>query len=200
MTGKTHAGIGAVSYVALCDKIPGGFRYFGLAVVLVASLLPDIDHPKSILNKYILPFKNKAAKITLYACSGIITLWFNYLYQDSKILTAIGFSFLIIALSSHRNGLTHSLLGLIIFAAILGYVGNAYQMPSLIYSFMIGYGMHLLCDMLTNRGIPLFYPFKNKKVKFPFTYTVGSKKGKIIEEILMALGLIYVIYRLPFIL
>lgn len=200
MTGKTHAGIGAVTYVALCDKIPGGFHYAGIGIVILASLLPDIDHPKSMMNKYILPFKNKAAKITLYACSGIIILWFNYLYNNSAMLVAAGLSFLFVAVSSHRNGLTHSLLGLIIFSSIVGYVGTGYHMPEVIYYFMLGYGIHLIGDMATNRGIPLFYPFKSKKVKFLLTYAVGSKKGKVIEEIIMALGLIYIVYRLPFIL
>ena len=72
MTGKTHAGIGSVVYVAICNKLPGKFNYIGMIVVILASILADVDHPKSMINKYILPFKNKATKVTIYVCLGIL--------------------------------------------------------------------------------------------------------------------------------
>jgi inner membrane protein len=196
MEGKTHAGIGAVTYIVICDKLPGKFNVLGLLIVIFASLLPDIDHPKSIVNKYILPFKNGATKKILYTCLGIIVLWFDYLYVNEAGMKALGGGFIAIGLSSHRNGLTHSLTGLIIFAFIAGYIGEKYNMLYLIQWFLIGYGMHLIGDMCTKRGIPLFYPFIKKKVKFPMTYSVGSKSGKFFEGILMIFGLVYTVYRL----
>ncbi|OFI07494.1 inner membrane protein YdjM [Clostridium acetireducens DSM 10703] len=197
MKGKTHVGVGIVTFITLSNKIPEKVNYLAIITVVIASLLPDIDHPKSIINKYILPFKNKATKITLYGCIGIIFLWYNYLYSTDPIFKAIGLVFIIIAMSSHRNGFTHSLSGMITFSFMAGYIGNLCHEYYLIYYFMIGYGMHLLCDMATNRGVPLFYPFKNKKIKFPITYKTDSKIGKVIEELLMILGLIYTLYRLP---
>ena len=196
MNGKTHAGLGLAAFVAISDRLPGGFNYIGMGIVLIASLLPDIDHPKSIMNKYILPFKNKGAKVTLYICSGIIVLWFDYLYTNQPAYKALGASLIAVGFSSHRNGLTHSLLGMITFSFIVGYIGNKYNLKNITTYFIIGYGMHLLCDMSTNRGVPLFYPFKNKKVKFPFTYRVGSKFGNFIELVLVVAGLIYIIYKL----
>ena len=199
MNGKTHAGIGLAAYVALSDRLPGGFSYIGLAVVFIASLLPDIDHPKSIINRYLLPFKNKAAKVTLYLCSGIIVLYFDYLYTNQPAYKALGAALIAVGLSSHREGLTHSLLGMITFTFIVGYIGDKYNLKHITTDFIIGYSTHLLGDMLTNRGIPLFYPFKNKKVKFPLTYRVGSKLGTFIELLLVVIGLVYVIYRIPLI-
>ena len=199
MNGKTHAGIGLAAYVALSDRLPGGFSYIGLAVVFIASLLPDIDHPKSIINRYLLPFKNKAAKVTLYLCSGIIVLYFDYLYTNQPAYKALGAALIAVGLSSHREGLTHSLLGMITFTFIVGYIGDKYNLKHITTDFIIGYSTHLLGDMLTNRGIPLFYPFKNKKVKFPLTYRVGSKLGNFIELLLVVIGLVYVIYRIPLI-
>lgn len=199
MNGKTHAGIGLATYVAVSDKLPGGFSYIGLGVVLLASLLPDIDHPKSIMNRYILPFKNKASKVTLYICSGIIVLYFDYLYTNQPAYKALGAALIAVGLSSHRQGLTHSLFGMITFTFIAGYAGNKYHLQHITSYFLTGYSMHLLCDMLTNRGVPLFYPFKNKKVKMPLTYRVGSKLGNLIELILVAAGLIYVVYKIPLI-
>ncbi|MCM8710162.1 metal-dependent hydrolase [Clostridium sp. SYSU_GA19001] len=197
MNGKTHAGVGLAAFVALSNKLPDGFSYMGMGVVILASLLPDIDHPKSIMNRYILPFKNNGAKVTLYFCSGIIVLYFDYLYANEPAYKALGITLITVGLSSHRNGLTHSLLGMITFSFIVGYIGNKYNLKNITYYFIIGYSLHLLCDMSTNRGVPLFYPFKNKKVKFPFTYRVGSKFGNFIELVLIAAGLIYIIYKLP---
>lgn len=199
MNGKTHAGIGLAAYVAISDRLPGGFNYLGLGIVLIASLLPDIDHPKSIINRYILPFKNKYTKVTLYLCSGIIVLYFDYLYTNQPAYKALGAALIAVGLSSHREGLTHSLLGMITFTFIVGYIGDKYNIKHITTDFIIGYSTHLLGDMLTNRGVPLFYPFKNKKVKLPLTYRVGSKIGNLIELILVAAGLVYVIYRIPLI-
>ncbi|MDW8800080.1 metal-dependent hydrolase [Clostridium sp. A1-XYC3] len=199
MKGKTHAGVGIVTFLSLCNILPGKFNFIGIAVVVFASVLPDIDHPKSIINKYILPFKNKATKVTLYICLGIVVLWYDYLYTKEPAIKALGVSFITIAISSHRNGLTHSLSGMIIFSFITGYIGNMYGIHHLIYYFMIGYGMHLLCDMATNRGIPLLYPFRNKKVKLPITYKTNSRIGTTIEELLMIGGLLFTIYKLPII-
>lgn len=56
MKGKTHAAMGMATFMAVYDKVPGGFSYLGIIIVGIASLLPDIDHPKSMINKYILPF------------------------------------------------------------------------------------------------------------------------------------------------
>lgn len=199
MKGKTHAGVGIVTFLSLYNSLPEKSNYIGIIVVILASILPDIDHPKSVINKYILPFKNKATKIILYMCIGIILLWYDYLYTKEPIIKALGISFIIIAISSHRNGLTHSLSGMIIFSFIAGYIGNMYNIHYLVYYFMIGYGMHLLCDMTTNRGVPLLYPFKSKKVKFPVTYKTNSKLGTTIEELLAIFGLLFAIYKIPMI-
>jgi inner membrane protein len=197
MKGKTHAGVGIVTFLSVYNSLPGKFNYIGMMVVIFASVLPDIDHPKSIINKYILPFRNKATKVTLYMCLGIIILWYDYLHTKQPAFKALGVSLIAIAISSHRNGLTHSLSGMIIFSFIAGYIGNMYNIHYLVCYFMIGYGMHLLCDMATNRGVPLLYPFQNKKIKLPVTYKSNSKVGDSIEQLLMVFGLLFIIYKLP---
>ncbi|MBC2397507.1 metal-dependent hydrolase [Clostridium tetanomorphum] len=200
MKGKTHAGIGILSFIAIYNKLPVKMELSGLVIVTVASLLPDIDHPKSIINKYILPFKNKITKVTFYTCIGITVLWYSFLYNADDYLKAIGILFLLIAISSHRNGLTHSLTGMIIFSFLAAYIGNIYNINNVIYYFMLGYGLHLFCDMGTNRGIPLFYPFRNKNVKLPITFKTNSKVGNTVEDIIVIIGLFYIVYKLPSIL
>lgn len=197
MKGKTHAGIGASAFLLICDKVPGKFNAIGLIMVMFASLIPDIDHPKSIINKYILPFKNKKTKTVIYSCLGLTVLWLDYLYVGEPALKALGITFIFISLSSHRNGLTHSLVGMIVFTLIAGYIGKVYHVNNVVYYFMIGYGMHLICDMCTKMGVPLFYPFIKKKYKFPLTYKVSSKSGNLLEDFLMIIGIVYTIYRLP---
>jgi inner membrane protein len=197
MNGKTHAGIAAVTYVASCTKLPARFDYLSIIVIIFAALLPDIDHPKSIFNRYIFLIRSKASMVTLYICLGLVVLWGNYQYFSEPALQALGICLIVTGVSSHRNGLTHSLTGLIAFSAIVGYTANIYKVGYIVYWFMLGYGMHLLCDMATNRGVPLFYPFRNNKVKLPLTYRVGSKFGNFLEQLIMILGLIFIIYKLP---
>ncbi|MCB2290505.1 metal-dependent hydrolase [Clostridium sp. CS001] len=197
MTGKTHAGIGSVIYVAICNQLPGKFNYIGMILVFFASILPDVDHPKSMINKYILPFKNKTTKVTIYICLGIIILWFDFLYTKELALKSLAVCFIIIGLSTHRNGLLHSLTGMMLLMLMLGYTCTKYLLPPLVYPFIIGYGSHLVGDMFTKMGVPLFYPFSNRKFKFPCTYKVGSKAGKLIEEIIMIFGVVYIVYALP---
>ena len=195
MKGKTHAGVGVTALICVADKMPGKLNYLGLVLVLAGSLLADIDHPKSIINKYILPFKNKATKVTIYTCIGLLVLWYDYLHAGYSILKAVAAAFLIIAISTHRSGLTHSVAGMIMFSFIVGYIGNSYKMQYLVYYFMLGYGMHLVCDMMTNRGIPILYPFIEKRVKFPFAYKSNSKIGNMAEQFIMIVGLVLAIYK-----
>lgn len=200
MKGKTHAGIGGVTFLLVCDKLPGKFSYIGLIIVMLASLVPDIDHPKSIINKYILPFKNKTTKTVVYICLALIVFWVDYLYVGALALKVLGVTLILVAFSSHRNGLTHSLMGFIMFTFISNYIGEEYKISNMSNYFMIGYGMHLLCDMLTKMGVPLFYPLTKKKYKFPLTYKVSSKSGNRFEDFIMFAGIAYTIYRLPSIL
>jgi inner membrane protein len=50
MKGKTHLGVGIVTSIALYEKLSLDFNIISLGVVAVGSLLPDIDHPKSMIN------------------------------------------------------------------------------------------------------------------------------------------------------
>ncbi len=62
MKGKTHAGVGIAVFLSIYSRLPGNFSYLGLLVVFISSLLPDIDHPKSIFNKYILLLRIRLQK------------------------------------------------------------------------------------------------------------------------------------------
>lgn len=200
MTGKTHLGIGVMTAVILSEYTPVDITIASLAACAFASILPDIDHPKSIINKYILPVKNKAVKASIYITLGLFLSILNYFYFNLGYLRAIGIFFVLVGVSSHRNGITHSLTGLLSFSGVFGYTAISYGFSGSALPFIIGYGTHLLGDMMTSRGIPLFYPFKKKKYKFPITFSVGSWWGNFIEGIIISGGLIYLTWRLPVIL
>ncbi len=131
---------------------------------------------------------------------GIGLIIFNFKYKRIPELNVAGVILIIIAFSSHRTGLTHSIAGLIIFAFVANYVGNIYNDKNLVDYFIVGYGSHIIGDMFTNRGIPLFYPLRNKNIKFPISFRVGSKKGDFIEKIIIICSILYITYRLPLLL
>lgn len=199
MTGKTHFGIGVISTVILSQYLSYDLSFGTLLICSAASLLPDIDHPNGIINKYILPMKNKEFKRLIYIGIGAFLIVFNYLYFNKIYLNAAGIFVILIGISSHRDGITHSLAGLLCFSGVFGIFAVANNFPQLIVPFVIGYLMHLIGDMFTKRGVALLYPFKKKKFRMPITFTVGSAFGDLMEGIFIAAGLIYLMFRLPFI-
>jgi inner membrane protein len=73
----------------------------------------------------------------------------------------------------------HSLL----FAVIVSYI--LYLWSSVAgFGFFIGYLSHLFLDVLTKRGVRLFWPFFKFKIGF------GIKSGGLVEEVLFVLLLL----------
>lgn len=138
MTGKTHKIIGltlGVGYYLAQSQPNYAPATFG-AVALLAyfgALLPDIDQPAAELwNK--LPFGHTLGQIT-----------------DPFL--------------KHRN-ITHSILGLLGVSLLVHYL--LLLMPTYwginpkfaLLAFILAYSSHLLADMITVEGVPLFLPYK----------------------------------------
>lgn len=197
MRGITHAGVGATAYVAVCSLMQRPFNIYELAVVVAASLLPDIDHPKSKVNKFILPIKSKDAKRALFICMGIAVLLVDYFYVGETALKVLGGLLIVIGITSHRNGVTHSLVGLMLFMFVIHYYATKYQYKEITSLFVLGFLSHLIGDFFTKAGVPLFYPITKKKIKGIITYKVGSKSGDFLEMVLLILCVVYIVYTLP---
>lgn len=197
MTGKTHFTVGLSTFVCLSERLPGKYVVISLIFTILGSMLPDIDHPKSFVNKYILPFRNNTTKVFFYITIGAVLLYIDSIYNNNLILKILGMSFILIGLSTHREGFTHSVFGMLVFTFVVSTFGKIYKFQYLQYYFLAGFGMHLLCDMFTRKGVPLLYPIKNKKFKFPMAYSSNSKRGKIIENIIILLSIVYVTLSLP---
>jgi inner membrane protein len=113
------------------------------------SLLPDVDHTKSLIGKVFYP-----------------VAW----YINKKY--------------GHRT-ITHSLLCYVILGLITAIVENNFYHDSTITKiFFWSYGSHLVLDMLTLQGVPLFYPYKKNPCVIPgnpqFRFRSADFKAEII--------------------
>ncbi|AXF54974.1 metal-dependent hydrolase [Salicibibacter kimchii] len=85
------------------------------------------------------------------------------------------FSWLIRRIFGHRT-FTHSLIFLVLIAVLTGTIpGTIGEMIQL--GAFIGMASHYILDMLTSRGIQLFYPI-DTTVRFPFHTRTGSWIGE----------------------
>lgn len=184
MKGKTHMMLGVAGATTILAKYPIESGIILLGSSILGSLIPDIDHPKSKINQRILPIKNKFFKIVIYSLIGIILIFAG---QETKniFLKLSGVISIIVGISHHRS-FTHSLLGCFLFSIIFYLVTKKYSLESAYIGFVLGYGLHLVTDFVTNDGIELFYPYK-KRIRAPITV----KTGGIVEYILIIFSGIY---------
>jgi len=159
MLGRTHAAI-ALTLAAAAIKTPEQL-ISGLAAAAAGSLLPDIDTPGSTLRYHL----RKYTGILLFpvlTAAGYLLFKRGYfsLYSFVLYLIYITLAFLL----PHRT-FTHSILGFAVFMFILSGMNRYILLPA-----AVGYGTHLLGDLLISAGIPLFYPL-SKNFKIPLIRT-----------------------------
>ncbi len=149
MTAPNHI-IGGFTFTGVFASIAGinilqDYRL--LPVILIASLLPDIDHTKSIIGKCFYP-----------------------------IAKAINRKY------GHRT-ITHSLIVLIALTALVSAFQAAYFPDIKIAQvFGLAYGSHILFDMMTIQGVPLFYPFKKNPCVLPGNPEMRIRTSSIRQE------------------
>lgn len=95
-------------------------------------------------------------------------------------------SHLLKILFGHRK-LFHSLL----FYAFLFSITKAFFPFSLHFGIAIGSASHLIGDMMTPKGIQLFFPIVKKNIKFPLTFVTGG----YFEKLLMLCFSAFILYR-----
>jgi inner membrane protein len=125
-----------------------------LVVAIFASLLPDIDHTKSIIGKIFFPIAK---------------------YLDKNF--------------GHRT-ITHSLTFLVPSVFVVAFIERGLVSTDLTYTYVYFFGVlsHLILDMLTVQGIPLFYPFMRNPCVIPANPSYRIRSGNIKSEaIAMAL-------------
>ena len=168
MTGRTHdlAAFTAMSYVLVTtplEQMTLATAIVAFSVNMIGGLAPDLDQSTASL------WKRVRAGTFL-----------------SRVITPL--------FGGHRF-ISHSLLGVVligfILSKILPVIGNVLlvDMDIIWWSFMLGFISHLVMDMFTKEGIPLFFPFP-LRVGIPPLAFLRIKTGGLVEKSFIFPGLI----------
>ena len=173
MIATTHAIFGVAALVGaslFTGEDPAPYAYPAAAV---AAWIPDVDNPRSRLGNGLSRTK-----------SPVLDALIRPLSWGLKAL-----SFVLFRTVGHRT-LTHSLLGVMIFAAIVSPL--APFVPGLYAAFITGYASHLFADALNTRGVPLLWPMGK-----PFKLLPGGvRSGGASEFVVAALAVLVTGYGL----
>lgn len=158
MTGNTHLALGVTAgALAVGVSGAGGHIMEATGMMLIASLgslLPDIDEEGSILNNLL--FKSIRHRSAALAVGGVLFALFALLQELDWWIFFAGIYAVAVAFVPHRS-FTHSLISLFIVTWIT-YLAR----PDYALAMALGYLSHLLADACTVRGIPLFWPWKQR--------------------------------------
>ena len=163
MNARTHAifGVAALTGVALASGAEPPLYAYPAAVA--AAWLPDVDNPRSRLGNGLNRMKNPLLNAVTRPLSWGLRM----------------VSFVLVRTVGHRT-LTHSLVGLAIFGAVVRAVLGAY--PEVVVALVAGYASHLFADALNTRGVPLLWPLGQ-----PFRLLPGGIKSGGAAELAVAL-------------
>ncbi len=141
LNATTHAlfGVAALAGVSLLTGNEPPLYAYPAAVV--ASWVPDVDNPRSRLGNGLSRTKVPVLDVILRPVSWALRIT----------------SFTLFRTVGHRT-LTHSLLGVTLFAVLISPV--APLSPELFLALLVGYVSHLFADALNKRGVPLLWPVK----------------------------------------
>lgn len=123
--------------------------YIGAVISLVAI---------SFLEKRITANRTRAIILTAVMLIISATL---LIYKVNTGIVVLSFLIAIFPITSHRS-LTHSLLIVAVIFLILSYIEKTLAIRDLAFIGTFAFCTHLFCDMITKRGIPLFYPFSKR--------------------------------------
>lgn len=160
MTGRTHdlAAFTGLSIALVSYPIPNltlGTAIIAFGANMIGGLAPNIDQP--------------TARFYRNARGGALL---------KKIITPL--------LGGHRY-ISHSLIGLFLFGFAAKEVLNISSSFLVInetivwWSFMIGFISHLVMDLFTTEGIPLFFPIPIR-IGFPPLSVLRMKTGGVVEK------------------
>ncbi len=157
-------GVAALAGASLIAGIEPPLYAYPAAVA--AAWLPDVDNPRSTLGNGLSRLRNPALNVIARPAS-----WF---------LRAT--SFALARTVGHRT-LTHSLLGVALFALLGWLVLGAY--PNLLLALVAGYASHVFADALNTRGVPLLWPLGR-----PFRLLPGGIRSGGAVELAVAFGVL----------
>jgi len=145
MNGKQHALIGAGMMLVtnyFFDFVPSTAAplAIGAGVAVLGAWLPDVDHNNSTIRQKTGTARGQGP----FGCLGWI----------GSIFAAV--------LGGHR-AFTHTALACgLLAAALLKFTPDRWRGYAI--AFVIGYVSHLIADMLTEGGVPLFWPLSSRRI------------------------------------
>ncbi len=193
MTGKTHTAMGMAIGLTLAFKKPVEAQLALITASTLGALAPDLDHPKGELNQKLLLINNNFFKTIFYLIIVIIFLSI-YIQNRSSIFILLGLFSFALATSSHRS-FTHSIIGFLLFSAIIRLILMDSDLFPIDAAFIIGYASHLLTDCFTAKGIKLFYPLKTN-IAFPLKVKNNGFGEKFIFILLILYSIVVLILNL----
>ena len=176
MNATTHAvfGVAALAGVSLIAGYEPPLYAYPAAVV--AAWVPDVDNPRSRLGNGLSRLKNPALNFVTRPISWALRVT----------------SFVLFRTVGHRT-LTHSLLGVAIFVALVSPVVPL--SAGLFVALVAGYVSHLVADALNTKGIPLLWPAGWRFRLLPGGVRSGGA-AEFVVALLVAVATGYGIYAL----
>lgn len=174
MTYKTHINFGILFAILTVDYIyrDSSLIFVFIVISAISSLIPDIDHKKSISYRKTYPI--------------LCIILFSFLLIRYRVyILAITISWLILACLTKHRTFTHSLLGMFLFCI-------PFYNTELFIPMLIGYASHLFADIITVDGISLFYPIIKRRISIG-GFVVGSIFERALLVCLMIINIILVI-------
>lgn len=135
---------------------------------------------------------NKVRSIVLSLL--IIFIGFIMLFYKLNIgIVVLTFLIASFPIMSHRS-FTHSLSMIFLIYLLLSYIENTLKIADLSIIGTFAYSSHLMCDIITKRGVPLFYPFSKKYFSIA-NLRVGSFMCNFIEILLIFLLFLSILFH-----
>ena len=167
MNATTHAVFGIAALVGVSLFTGDEPALYAYPAAAVAAWIPDVDNPRSRLGNGLSRTK-----------SPVLDRLIRPLSWSLKAL-----SFVLFRTVGHRT-LTHSLLGVLIFAAMVSPL--APLVPGLYAALITGYASHLFADALNMRGIPLFWPLGKPLKLLPGGVRSGGAAEFVVAAVVVA--------------
>jgi inner membrane protein len=158
LNATTHAVFGVAAFAGASLFVGVEPPVWTYPAAVVAAWLPDVDNPRSRLGNGLSRRKNPLL--------NAITRPISWLLQTA--------SFILVRVVGHRT-LTHSLLGLALFASPIYLFLGAF--PALQLALVSGAASHIIADALNTRGVPLLWPLEPTFRLIPG----GFKSGGVLE-------------------
>lgn len=166
LNATTHAvfGVAALAGASLiAGTEPPAYAY---PLAVAAAWLPDVDNPRSTLGNGLSRLKSPVLNLLTRPVSWALRVA----------------SFTLVRTVGHRT-LTHSLLGILLFALPVWLILGRY--PALALALVAGYASHVFADALNTRGVPLLWPMGGPVRLLPG----GIRSGGAVEVALALVAL-----------